>query len=98
MTMTEQQTINAGRAQMAQEIVDGQASTDMTVEDWKRFAKSWIETAAQHAANESYFRDQRNAATLALADIVKLQPGEESLALGIAADALKDLHCEGESP
>lgn len=76
MTMEEQKRIDAGRTQMAQEIVDGQAAgrPEMTVDDWKAFARNWIETAAQHATNESYYREQRDAAVRALKQIA--QAGE----------------------
>lgn len=75
MTMEEQRAIDAGRAQMAHEIVDGQAYTDMTIDDWKRFAKAWIVTAAQHASNEGYLTMQRDAAVAALQRIVESRSG-----------------------
>ncbi len=98
MTMEEQKRIDDGRMQMAQEIVDGQASgrPEMTVDDWKAFARNWIATAAQHASNEDYFRGQRDSAVHALAQVAKLPPEDLTPAVGIAADALKDLHYEGE--
>lgn len=37
---------------MAKEIVEAQ---DLTLEEAKRFAQSWIETAAQHSRNEAYW-------------------------------------------
>lgn len=100
MTM-EQQQIDEGRAQMAQEIVDGQAEgrPEMTVEDWKAFARNWIATGAQHASNETYFREQRDTAVHALAQIAKLPAeGQDGVApaVDIAADALKELHYDGE--
>lgn len=98
MTMEEQKRIDDGRMQMAQEIVDGQAASrpEMTVDDWKAFARNWIATAAQHASNETYFREQRDSAVHALAQVAKLPPEDPTPAVGIAADALKDLHYEGE--
>jgi hypothetical protein len=57
-----QSEIDEDRAKTAKDIVDGQAVAcpDMTVEDWKRFARSWIVTASQLAANEEYYRAELN--------------------------------------
>jgi predicted metal-dependent HD superfamily phosphohydrolase len=54
----DQRQRDADRAAMADEIVEGQRIT--TVEEGKRFAKAWIVTAAQHAANEEYYRGERD--------------------------------------
>lgn len=68
---TEQARIDADRRRMAQEIVDGQASTPMSVDDWKRFARVWIETAHQHATNEDYYCRQRDDLQVRLAYAVR---------------------------
>jgi hypothetical protein len=57
--VVEQKILDAQRGKMADEIVAGQNIT--TVEEGKRFARAWIVTAAQHAANEEYYRGQRDA-------------------------------------
>jgi hypothetical protein len=54
----DQRQRDADRAAMADEIVAGQRIT--TVEEGQRFAKAWIVTAAQHAANEEYYRGERD--------------------------------------
>ncbi len=57
---TDQRTIDANRWAMAQEIVDAQPLE--TIDDARRFAKAWIETAAQHAANEEYWEKRAREA------------------------------------
>jgi hypothetical protein len=54
-----QAEIDKDRSTMAQAIVDGQRLKSLN--DAKRFAKGWIETAAQHASNEAYYHDERDA-------------------------------------
>jgi hypothetical protein len=49
-----QKKIDALRRKMADEIVSKQNITDL--EHAKRFASNWIQTAAQHADNEEYYR------------------------------------------
>ena len=44
------------RRELAEAIVEGRGLK--TIEEAKQFAKNWIETAAQHADNESYWRDR----------------------------------------
>lgn len=48
--------IDKRTTKMAQEIV--QAQNLKTLDEAKRFAQAWIETAAQFARNEEYWRDQ----------------------------------------
>jgi hypothetical protein len=62
--IAEQKEIDARRAAMADETVAGFDRSGVTVEDWKRFARDWIVTAAQHADNERYLRDLRNGAAV----------------------------------
>jgi hypothetical protein len=45
---------------MAKEIVDSQNLDSLN--DAKQFAQNWIETAAQYAANEEYWRKRALAA------------------------------------
>lgn len=52
--LTGQAAIDADRARMADGIVAGQSI--QTVEEGRLFARNWIVTAAQHAANEEYYR------------------------------------------
>lgn len=54
----DQKRIDAQREAMADEIVAGQ--NIQTVEEGRRFARAWIITAAQHAANEAYYRKNRD--------------------------------------
>lgn len=49
-----QAEIDAGRRKLAAETVENQQLA--TLEDAKRFAQNWIETAMQHCANEEYWR------------------------------------------
>lgn len=56
----EQAKIDANRSKMAQEIVDAYFTADTTVAQVRQCAKNWIETAAQHAANEEYYRGERD--------------------------------------
>lgn len=56
--VAEQRRLTANREAMADEIVAGQQITSL--EEALRFARSWIVTAAQHAANEDYHRDERD--------------------------------------
>lgn len=56
--MKTQEEIDKERRQMAEEIVRGQNLT--TLEEAKEFATRWIVTAAQHAANEEYYRGERD--------------------------------------
>lgn len=60
----EQREIDAKRAAMADEIVAGQRVE--TVEEGRRFARAWIITAAQHAANEDHYRAERDRLRLAI--------------------------------
>jgi hypothetical protein len=46
------------RRKMAEEIVAAQNLT--TLEEAKEFATAWIETAAFHAANEEFYRTERD--------------------------------------
>jgi hypothetical protein len=61
--IAEQRDIDEGARRMAQEIVDGQNLK--TLEEAKRFAQRWIETAAQHARNEEHYRKGREEAHMA---------------------------------
>jgi hypothetical protein len=54
--VNEQKVIDENRRKMAKEIVDAQ--DPKTLEEAKRFAQNWIETAAQYAANEDYWHKQ----------------------------------------
>lgn len=65
-----QKAIDANRAAMATEIVEGQ--NIQTVEEGRRFAHAWIVTAAQHASNEEFYRKQRDVALEALQRIQKM--------------------------
>jgi|SRR5580692_1578239 hypothetical protein len=56
--LSEQARIDSDRAAMADEIVAGQRID--TTEDGRRFSRAWIITAAQHAANETYYRGERD--------------------------------------
>ena len=79
----EQRRLDAERAAMANEIVDGQRIT--TVEEGKRFAKAWIETAAQHAANEEYYRKERDKLQHVI-DRARRQLAESSANTGLTFD------------
>jgi hypothetical protein len=54
----EQRRIDADREAMADEILAGQHVTSL--DEALRFARSWIVTAAQYAANADYYRDERD--------------------------------------
>lgn len=56
--LLEQAALDAQGKLMAAEIVESQSKLMTDVESWKRFARSWIETAAQHARNEAYWRER----------------------------------------
>lgn len=75
--MRTQAEIDKDRRKMAEEIVRAQNLT--TLEDAKGFATKWIMTAAQHAANEEYYRNARNQ-TIGGLNVLLLQ----------AADRLED--------
>jgi hypothetical protein len=64
-----QAEIDEDRSAMAQAIVDGQRLEN--IDDAKRFARAWIVTAAQHATNEAYYHDRRDAL---LRLLVELRP------------------------
>jgi hypothetical protein len=51
--------IDEDRREMAQSIVDQERLDNL--DDAKRFARAWIETAARHATNEAYYHDERDA-------------------------------------
>ncbi len=70
----EQRRIDENARKAAKEIVDGQKLE--TLEEAKRFAQNWIETAAQHSRNEEYFRKGRDEARAALARLVKNHDSE----------------------
>jgi hypothetical protein len=93
MSERTQQAIDAERARVAQEIVDGQAAgrPEMTVEDWKRFARNWIETAARHAANETHYREHRDRAVGVLEQVAKLAALEAPVQRGQRGDTVKIL-------
>jgi hypothetical protein len=55
-----QKIIDVRRRSMAKEIVDSQNLDSLN--DAKQFAQNWIETAAQYAANEEYWRKRALAA------------------------------------
>lgn len=57
--MKTQEEIDKGRREMAEKIVADRNLT--TLEEAKGFATEWIITAAQHLANEEYFRGERDA-------------------------------------
>jgi len=81
--VAEQRRRDADRAAMANEIVDEQRIT--TVEEGKRFAKAWIETAAQHAANEEYYRKERDKLQHVI-DRARRQLAESSANTGLTFD------------
>ena len=54
--LAEQKEIDAKRKAMAKDIVDGRGL--QTLDEAKAFAQAWIETAAQHCANEEYWRER----------------------------------------
>jgi hypothetical protein len=56
--ITEQRQIDARRNAMAEEIIAEQRVTSL--EEALQLARSWIVTAAQHAANEDYYRGERD--------------------------------------
>lgn len=65
--IAKQKTITANRQAMAREIVDGQRLGNL--DEAKRFAAAWIETAAQHATNEDYCRERYEKAEAELARV-----------------------------
>lgn len=54
----DQQRIDAKREKMADELIANQHVTSL--DEALRFARSWIITAAQYAANADYYRDERD--------------------------------------
>ncbi len=68
--MRTQEEINEDRRTMAQAVVDQQRLE--TLDDAKRFARGWIETAAQHADNEAYYHDERDALLRLIVEICPL--------------------------
>jgi len=51
-----QRRLDQERGKMADEIIAGQSAVAATVDDWKMFARAWIITAVQEAANAAYWR------------------------------------------
>jgi len=98
--LAEQQQLDADREAMAAEIVAGRRIT--SIEEGKRFAQSWIATAAQYAANADYYREERDKAvadldterghTQTLLDALKnaVRQGGELRRRAIMADALDE--------
>ena len=80
-----QRETNKRRGEMADEIIAGFGTA--TVDEWKRFARAWIVTAAQHAANEEYYRGERDAAIRELVLIAEL----DGVAGELAKNALRKL-------
>jgi hypothetical protein len=66
----EQHRIDADRGQMADKIVADAPLADLAAA--RRFARGWIITAAQHAANEEYYRGQLDAVLIVLGHIGEL--------------------------
>lgn len=56
--IAEQKRLDTERDAMADEIIAGQHVT--SVEEGLRFARGWITTAAQYAANADYFQSERD--------------------------------------
>jgi len=74
-TFADQQEIDAERRKTAAEIVCatkrsvvGFADAEKRIAELEQFAINWIETAAQHASNEEYWRGRAREAEAALAD------------------------------
>jgi|HubBroStandDraft_2_1064218.scaffolds.fasta_scaffold02109_10 hypothetical protein len=62
---------------MAKEIVDGQDLK--TLEEAKRFAQNWIQTAAQHSRNEAYWETRARDAEALLRRCIDKDEGLLSL-------------------
>jgi polyhydroxyalkanoate synthesis regulator phasin len=63
-----QRAIDGQAKKMADEIVDGQRLE--TLDEAKRFASNWIQTAAQYARNEEYWQSRAHAAERKLVEMI----------------------------
>lgn len=84
--MVEERTqgqIDAGRREMARGIVEGQwQAGPLPTDAAKQFAEDWIVTAAQHAANEEYYRGERDTLYRLVIEVVAALDAAQAIGAG----------------